>query len=125
MPVNAAPTATPVIPSSLIGVSRTRADPNSSSNVAVTPKAPPYTPISSPSKRTFSSSRSLTRNASRIASKYVVVCAFKDPPPYSRTHPFIVLCSQARHLVLMIPLRRQLLFGKYVVSLLLDLLRLL
>ena len=56
-PIQAAPIAAPTNPSSAIGVSITRAPPNSSWSPAVTPNAPPNAPMSSPSRKTRSSSR--------------------------------------------------------------------
>ena len=54
-PVIAAPTPTPTIVFSEIGVSRTRSSPNSSSSPSVTLNAPPNTPMSSPISTTRSS----------------------------------------------------------------------
>jgi hypothetical protein len=47
MPVMAAPITAPAMPASEMGVSMIRLGPNSSIKPAVTPKAPPYTPMSS------------------------------------------------------------------------------
>ena len=55
MPVIAAPTAAPAIPSSLIGVSITRSVPKRWNRSPDTPNAPPYTPTSSPNRKTRSS----------------------------------------------------------------------
>ena len=56
-PIHAAPIAAPTKPSSEIGVSITRPPPNSSKRPFVTPKGPPKWPMSSPSRKTRSSSR--------------------------------------------------------------------
>ena len=66
-PVMAAPTPSPTMASSEIGVSRTRASPNSWMRPSVTPKAPPYTPMSSPARKTRSSSASSSRRAEETA----------------------------------------------------------
>ena len=68
-PIHAAPIAAPTKPSSAIGVSSTRAAPNSSRSPVVTPNAPPNVPMSSPSRNTRSSSRSASASAARIASR--------------------------------------------------------
>jgi hypothetical protein len=49
-PSIADPTDIPMIVSSAIGVSITRSSPNRSRKPSVTLKAPPYTPMSSPSR---------------------------------------------------------------------------
>src|SRR5436190_11780396 len=61
----------PTIADSEIGVSRTRASPNSAASPCVTPNAPPYEPTSSPRTNTFGSRRISSASASRIASRYV------------------------------------------------------
>jgi hypothetical protein len=63
VPVIAAPTPIPTIVFSEIGVSRTRASPNSSSRPAVTLYAPLKTPTSSPIRNTRSSRASSSRSA--------------------------------------------------------------
>ena len=68
-PVIAAPTPIPTIVFSEIGVSRTRASPNSSSRPAVTLKAPLKTPMSSPIRKTRSSRASSSRSAWFSASR--------------------------------------------------------
>ena len=68
-PVIAAPTPTPTIVFSEIGVSRTRFSPNSSSRPWVTLKAPLKTPMSSPMIRTRSSRSSSSRRAALSASR--------------------------------------------------------
>src|SRR3954451_12876837 len=69
-PVIAAPTPTPTIVFSEIGVSRTRFSPKSSSSPWVTLKAPLNTPTSSPSTSTRSSRSSSSRSAWLSASRY-------------------------------------------------------
>ena len=59
----------PTIVFSEIGVSRTRFSPNSSSRPAVTLKAPWNTPMSSPMRKTFSSSCISSRSAWLSASR--------------------------------------------------------
>ena len=68
-PLIAAPTPTPTIVFSEIGVSRTRRSPNSSSRPAVTLNAPPNTPMSSPISITRSSRASSSRSAAFSASR--------------------------------------------------------
>ena len=53
-PVIAAPTPSPAIASSDIGVSFILSSPYFSNKPSVTPKAPPYIPISSPAKKASS-----------------------------------------------------------------------
>ena len=67
MPTTLAPTAVPMIPDSASGVSMTRVAPNSSTKPSVTLNAPPKTPMSSPIKKTRSSSRISERRPSEIA----------------------------------------------------------
>jgi hypothetical protein len=67
MPSIAAPTAVPTIAFSASGVSQTRIGPNSSMKPAVTLKAPPKTPMSSPRQKTDSSARISSRRPSEIA----------------------------------------------------------
>src|SRR5438270_338937 len=55
-PCRAMPIATPTMPDSASGVSRTRSSPNSSRNPAVTRNTPPRAPTSSPRTSTRSSS---------------------------------------------------------------------
>ena len=69
MPSAAAPTAAPMIRFSASGASSTRSAPNSSWKPAVTLKAPPNTPMSSPRQNTVSSRRISSRNPSEIASR--------------------------------------------------------
>ena len=71
-PIQAAPTAAPTKPSSLIGVSITRPSPNSCHSPRVTPNGPPKRPMSSPIRNTRSSAASASARASRIASRYVI-----------------------------------------------------
>ena len=68
MPVSAAPTAAPASPSSLIGVSITRSLPKRCTRSPDTPKAPPYTPTSSPKRNTRGSASIACASPSRIAS---------------------------------------------------------
>src|SRR4029079_19639879 len=70
IPVIAAPTAAPAIPSSLIGVSITRSGPNLWNRSPETPNAPPYPPTSSPNRKTRSSACIACARPSRIASAY-------------------------------------------------------
>src|SRR5690242_4484122 len=70
MPVSAAPTAAPASPSSLMGVSITRSGPKRFRRSPDTPKAPPYTPTSSPNRNTRGSASIACASASRIASAY-------------------------------------------------------
>ena len=68
-PSIAEPTPMPTIVFSEIGVSRTRFSPNSSSRPAVTLNAPWKTPMSSPMRKTFSSSFISSRSAWLSASR--------------------------------------------------------
>ena len=68
-PTIAAPTPIPTIVFSEIGVSRTRFSPNSSSRPFVTLNAPWKTPMSSPMRKTDSSSCISSRSASFSASR--------------------------------------------------------
>ncbi len=68
-PTIALPTPMPTIVFSEIGVSRTRSSPNSSSSPFVTLKAPWKTPMSSPIRKTDSSSCISSRSASFSASR--------------------------------------------------------
>ena len=68
-PTIAAPTPIPTIVFSEIGVSRTRFSPNSSSRPLVTLNAPWKTPMSSPMRKTDSSSCISSRSASFSASR--------------------------------------------------------
>ncbi len=71
MPVIAAPTATPIMADSEMGVSRTLSSPNSSARPFVTLKAPcQYLPTSSPIMNTELSLAISSCNASRSASRY-------------------------------------------------------
>ena len=72
MPAIAAPMPAPTIAISEIGVLRTRSGPNSSSRPCVTPIEPPISAMSSPMRKTLSSSRIATASASRTASRYVI-----------------------------------------------------
>jgi hypothetical protein len=67
-PASAAPRASPTIPASAIGVSRTRRPPNSAISPSVARKVPPKSPMSSPIRKTFSSSRISSAMASISAS---------------------------------------------------------
>ena len=69
MPMWAAPAAAPTIATSEIGESITRRSPNRAMRPSVTLKAPPYAPMSSPSRKTFSSRAISSVSASRIASR--------------------------------------------------------
>ncbi len=78
MPVIAAPTATPMMADSEMGVSRTLSSPNSSARPFVTLKAPfQYRPTSSPIRNMLLSLAISSRKASRRASRYdiVLMCA--------------------------------------------------
>jgi hypothetical protein len=68
VPANAAPMASPTMPASAIGVSRTRRAPNSAISPSVTRKVPPNNPTSSPIRKTFSSRRISSARASFNAS---------------------------------------------------------
>src|SRR5579872_2607895 len=67
IPVIAAPTASPVIPASEIGESRTRSGPNSSTSPESTLKGVPASATSSPTMKTVSSRRSSSASASFTA----------------------------------------------------------
>ena len=69
MPIMAAPRPAPMMAISLMGVSRTRSSPNSSSIPAETPHTPPKVPTSSPIRNTAGSRRISSTIASRIASE--------------------------------------------------------
>src|SRR6187200_3245585 len=71
MPDCASPIATPQIAASLIGVFRTRSEPNSSARPAVAPHGPPSA-TSSPSTSTRSSARIASASVVVIAPRYVV-----------------------------------------------------
>src|SRR6266853_4382970 len=71
MPVMAAPTPTPVKPASEIGVSITRAVPNSSTRPDKTLKGVPASATSSPMRHTRGSRRISSASASRTASPSV------------------------------------------------------
>src|SRR4029450_7851479 len=91
-PSIAAPSAVPTIVSSTIGVSITRVGPNRSMNPSVTLNAPPYPPMSSPSRNTRSSRSISSQSASAIATRYVaspwsVRLARRAPGPRGRPAP--------------------------------------
>src|SRR5579864_6873716 len=67
-PFRAAPIATPTIPDSASGVSRTRASPNFAYSPSVAPNTPPLRPTSSPMTRTRSSRSISSVIAARTAS---------------------------------------------------------
>ena len=69
MPCIAAPMAVPTMAISEIGVLRMRFAPNSSSSPCVTAIDPPISAMSSPIRKTPSSSRSARESASRTASR--------------------------------------------------------
>ncbi len=69
MPCIAAPIPVPTIAISEIGVLRTRPGPNSSSSPCVTAIDPPISAMSSPMRKTLSSSRSARASVSRTASR--------------------------------------------------------
>ncbi len=69
IPISAAPVAAPAMAASEMGVSRIRSGPNSSNMPRDTPKAPPYTPTSSPMRKTSGSRRISWIRASRTASR--------------------------------------------------------
>lgn len=68
-PIIAAPTDAPTMAASEIGVSITRPSPKRSMNPSVTLKAPPYTPTSSPSRKTRSSDSISSHRPWRTASR--------------------------------------------------------
>src|SRR5699024_8449342 len=82
MPVIAAPTPIPTIPSSEMVVSRTRSGPKRSMRSFSTPKAPPYRPTSSPIRKTRSSAVIASAIASRMASEYVISRVLIVLPPH-------------------------------------------
>src|SRR5919199_3231830 len=71
MPISAAPHAAPTIAASEMGVSMTRPSPNSSSRPSVTLNAPPYTPTSSPMRKTEGSRSISSHSPWRMASTNV------------------------------------------------------
>src|SRR5580692_6198409 len=64
--------AAPVMAASEMGVSTTRFSPKCSIKPSVTLKAPPYTPMSSPSRKTLGSRSISSQRPARMASRYVV-----------------------------------------------------